>query len=40
MTHKWQFLDHFVSFFCQLEEHLSQKWGQDGHFEVISVYKS
>ena len=39
MSHKWPFLDHFVSFFCQLHEYLSQNLGSDVHFEVLNLSK-
>ena len=29
--------NHFWPFFCQLNINLSQIWGSDGHFEILSV---
>ena len=37
---KGPFYDGFCSFFYQLHKYLSQKWGSDSHFEVLSVSKS
>ena len=39
-TDKWPIYEHFWSFFCQLYIHLSQNWGSNGHFEVLTKSKS
>ena len=39
-TDKWPFYDNFWPFFHQLYVHLSQNWGSDGHFEVLTEPKS
>ena len=36
-TDKWQCYEHFRPFFCHMYVHLSQNWGSDGHFEVLST---
>ena len=33
---KWPILWSLPAIFCQLYEHLSQNWGSDSHFEVLS----
>ena len=37
---KRPFYDHFWPFFCQLYVHLSQNWGSDSHYKVLSESKS
>ena len=39
-TDKWPFYDNFWPFFHQLYVHLSQNWGSDGHFDVLTQSKS
>ena len=40
MTLKMAIFDNFWSFFCQLHENISQIWSSEGHFEVLSMFKS
>jgi hypothetical protein len=36
LTEKWPLYEHFLPFFRQIYEHLSQNWDSDSHFEVLN----